>query len=127
MDVTTGESVDVDSLITDAEEDRGVLIADALLNVEDVSTWVVEEDDFIWALVTWQEARQSLNSARLARRYPTIADGKKADLQKAMARVKCWNCGARGHISKDSPQPRRSDRKPKGGGKGGVFQHQLKK
>ena len=92
-------------------------MADSLLDPESVMTWVAEEEEFIWALVTWKKARESLNSAKLARRYPTVGNNK-ADLQKALGRVRCWNCGQRGHLSKDCKQPRRTDRKPKGGGKG---------
>ena len=117
--------MDVETLIADADEERGVMIADSLLDPESVATWLAEEEELIWALVTWQKARASLNAAKLGRRYPTIAKEGKADLQKALQRVRCWNCDLRGHLSKDCPKPKRTDRKPKGLGKG-VIKNKVK-
>ena len=125
-ETTLGDSMDVESLLADAEEEKGVMIADALLDPESVTTWLVEEEEFIWSLVTWQKARQSLNAAKLGRRFPTVGKEGKADLHKALARVKCWNCGTRGHLSKDCPRPKRTDCKLKGTGKG-VTKQQVKK
>ena len=117
-ETTIGDSMDVDSLLADAEEEKGVMVADALLDPGSVTTCLVEEEKFIWSLVTWQKARQSLNAAKLGRRFPTVGKEGKAELHKALARVTCWNCGTRGHLSKDCPRPKRTDRKPKGAGKG---------
>ena len=115
-----GEAKDVDDDDDEAkegEEERLIGIIDTLVT-DSQSEWTVEEEEFIWALVAWKKARDSLNRAKLSRRFPSLDPSKKPDLSAAMKRVKCWNCGARGHISKDCGEKRRSDRRPKGSGKG---------
>ena len=78
----------------------------------------MEEEELVWALVTWKKARDSLNRAKLSRKFPSLSPDRKMDMTLAMKRVKCWNCGVKGHISKDCNEKKRTDKKMKGTGKG---------
>ena len=94
-------------------EGQTVFASGTPVAVDDRSTttvYIVEEEDFVWSLVTWKKAREGLNATKLARRFPSIGAGKPV-VAKALLRVKCWNCGTKGHLSKDCTKPRR----PSGG------------
>jgi hypothetical protein len=108
----------VTTLIADADEERAIFLVDNLLDENNSSSYVVEEEEFIWALVAWKKARDSLNRTKLARKFPSLGDGKKPNLAGGLKRVRCWNCQQIGHISKDCDKPKRTDTRKKGSGKG---------
>ena len=91
-------------------------VGSAILLLEDAGTEAntteYEEEDLVWALVTWKKARDGIAKAKIQRRFPGGPN-----LKVALKKVKCWNCAQKGHISKDCKQPRKPG-KGKGKGKG---------
>jgi hypothetical protein len=66
------------------------------------------EEEVVGCYVAWAAARKQLGAQKLARRFPKAVPSPAG----LAGKVKCWNCDAVGHFSRDCKKPKRA---PKGG------------